>query len=160
MLPGRKVKSLTLIELLVTMGIIVLMLSISIPLYIQNARKQDMRAEAELVASFVKRAKNFAQSPENRDATGYRVVVRPGGNGEKTFLDIKRLRGVEEDSLSGEALAISRSSVSLSSGLDFYVFSGEYKGAGAEIRLVSKTQPSKTAEVVITKPGSINVQVP
>ncbi len=68
-----KAKSLTLIELLIAVSITVLMLGASIPLFTKNARRQNLKNEAQAVAAFYSRARNYAFHPERVDVESYRV---------------------------------------------------------------------------------------
>lgn len=68
-----KLKSLTLIEVLVAVSISVLLLGVSIPMFSKNAKSQNLVNEAEAISAFYSRARNLAFHPERKSVDGYQV---------------------------------------------------------------------------------------
>lgn len=71
---GKKLKSLTLIEVMVAVSISVILLGVSIPIFSRNAKNQELTNEAEAISAFYSRARNYAFHPERVDVASYKVV--------------------------------------------------------------------------------------
>ena len=70
---NRKIKSLTLIEIMVVLGISMLLIGVSIPLFGRQGAKESLHKEAEAIASFYSRAQNYSFHPEREDVDYYSV---------------------------------------------------------------------------------------
>lgn len=68
-----KLKSLTLIEVLVAVSISVLLMGISIPMFSKNSKSQNLANEADAISAFYGRARNLAFHPDRKDVDGYGV---------------------------------------------------------------------------------------
>ena len=70
---NNKIKALTLIEIMIAMGIVVLLIGVSIPLFGRQGAKESLHKEAEAIASFYSRAQNYSFHPEREDVDHYSV---------------------------------------------------------------------------------------
>ena len=64
---------MTLIELLTALGITVLLLAISLPIFIKQAKVGNIEASARVAEGFINRARNFAFNPNREFPASYRV---------------------------------------------------------------------------------------
>jgi hypothetical protein len=83
----RYKKSFTLIELVVTVSVVLFLLISSFPLIWNTSEKESYNCELDKVKSFIERAKILSQSPDSKEAIGYRVIPDPSGK----FLTLMRI---------------------------------------------------------------------
>lgn len=73
MWPYRRLKCMTLVELLTALGITMLLLMISIPIFTKQAKVGNVEASARVAEGFINRARNFAFNPNREFPVSYRV---------------------------------------------------------------------------------------
>jgi Tfp pilus assembly protein FimT len=154
----KKLCALTLIELMITVGILAIFSAVSIPLVVNNKKTQAIRSESTLVQGFISKAKSLAQNPESADAIGYAVV-----EDSPSQLHIDRLEENQSIALD-EKLRISQSSiVNNFAPIKFKTFSGElFSDSGTNppnisIVLQSLSDSSNQKTITIKYPGAVNV---
>jgi len=77
---NRRVKCLTLVELLTALSITVLLLAVSIPIFTRQAKANNVDASARVVEGAINRARNFAFNPNKEFPVKYSVYLQNGLN--------------------------------------------------------------------------------
>lgn len=158
---SKRSKGFTLIELLVAIGVILLILAASIPLFLGRAKDQSVITEGRIVASYIDQARNLAMNPESEDADGYRVNFVDSSGVRIVRLKKNATTGnYQEEPVSlGNNLKLTNSKITSSlSSIDFQVGSGEPVSSGdAQVVVVLNKDQSKVATITVTKSGTVNV---
>lgn len=148
-----KLRSLTLVELLITVSIFAVLTVVSIPLITQNRSLQAAQNDAALVREYVLKAKNLAQNPENEAATAYQVrSLTP------SQLEIDRIVN-EQVQTFNDTLLLGRSSVNEFEPIIFNVPSGEVdesKLSNPTIIYVNSLDGKNTKRILVQYPGVVN----
>lgn len=154
-------KSLTLVELLVAIGVAVILIAAGAPLFKQTAARQEaLVGDANLVISILEEARNLAVHPESKDAASYSVVLpTPNQSGGRDVLRIIR-DGDPSQIISEVTLPNSKIQASPLPVVKFALFSGEYVGLPETLTLYLKVDPSKSRAVNVISPGAIYVATP
>lgn len=72
----KRLKCMTLIELLTALGITMLLLMISIPIFTKQAKAGNVEASARVAEGFINRGRNFAFNPNREFPASYRVQLQ------------------------------------------------------------------------------------
>lgn len=152
-----KLKSLTLIEVLVAVSIAVMLLGVSIPMFSKNAKSQNLANEAETVSAFYSRARNLAFHPERKEIDGYQV----GGidcNGNKC--DQLAIEAISEnvDPVEIDNLLMPNVTIEIPSDIIFDVGNGKTNLATTQtVKVYFKGNASKYILIKINSAGNIDV---
>ena len=152
-----KLKSLTLIEVLVAVSISVLLLGVSIPMFSKNAKSQNLVNEAEAISVFYSRARNLAFHPERKDADGYQVK---GENCTGNKCDQLAIYAISENNAPDEVDRLPMPNVTIEIPLDITFSVGEGKTNLATIQTVKiyfKGNLGKYILIKINSAGNIDV---
>lgn len=82
MLRFKRLKAMSLIELLIAISISILMMGVSIPIFVHQAKTSNLETSARTVEEFVLRGKNYAQNPDREFPSLYTVVLKNGANNQ------------------------------------------------------------------------------
>lgn len=154
----KKIRALTLLELLVAIGISVLILAVSLPLFKYEKKGALVQNEAEMLASYLETARSLAIHPENENASAYRILNQ---DGTINTVRIDADGNASSDDL-GKKLTLTYSIPTPANftPVNFTSYSGEYSGDDADITLCLKNDASVCKTVKISKPGVINIIQP
>jgi len=150
-----KLKGLTLIELLVAISISLILIIASIPIIVRSTGRDALEDQAQITASFVERARNYALHPESEYASWY--CVRRMGNSQLKIQRWNSEKGKYEDI---------EENLKLPSGFQFNetfttaVFNvprGNYGGATAQIEIEKTGINGGKILVSVESPGVISV---
>lgn len=157
MFQGRKFKCLTLIELIVAVSISVLLLSVSVPLFLKEKEGDRTKNEAQLVAAFIDKARNLGVHPENENAVAYRVKVSGTPANIINIFRLENLNGETTETLLDDKLYLNEFTIENMSPIDFYTFSGEYRGERTIFKVKNDIAGGSFIEIEVRSPGTINV---
>lgn len=164
MFRGKKLNSVTLVELMVAMGITLFIIGASLPLVLRNNKTKVLEDQGKIVGSFIERAKNFAMHPEteNGEQAGAYGVSCAGPH----RLELKWRDKADPPvigSVTGESLALPNEFVVSPCDTDkivfFNLYSGEYVGAAQTFTILRDGTTGPKARVTVQKPGRIDVEV-
>lgn len=79
---NRKLRCMTLIELMTALSITLLLLAISIPIFIKQAKTTNIESSSRVVEEFINRARNFAFNPNQEFPQKYNVTFSAGKDGK------------------------------------------------------------------------------
>lgn len=119
MLQDRKLKSMTLVELMISIGIFLVLVGVSVPMLSKSGREKDFKTSLQRVATVLEEAKNMSLNPENGEAEAYRIL-RTGGN-----FALYRVISAAPTAIADETSRISGYTFCGSSSVDFAVGSGK-----------------------------------
>jgi len=165
-----KVWGVTLIELIVAISISLLLIGVSIPIFVREAGGKPVEKEAQSVASFIDRARNYAFHPEDASANYYGIQVSADG---KKITIVKNISTATPTAsatpsaqpsvvpTSEELILVNSNITQQGKTILFKAFSGEPIGEPADNTLEVKMNkdPSKKAFVTINSTGNINVNI-
>jgi prepilin-type N-terminal cleavage/methylation domain-containing protein len=166
-----KVRGFTLIELIVAISVSLLLIGVSIPIFVREAGGKPVEKEAQSVASFVDRARNYAFHPEDASANYYGIQISQDGKKITIVKNISTATPTASATLSpqpsvvptSEELILVNSNITQQGKIImFKAFSGEPDfGEPADNTLEVKMDkdPSKKAFVTINSTGNINVNI-
>lgn len=147
-----KIRALTLVELIVAIGITVLILAVSLPLFKYDKGEALVQNEAELVLSYLETARSLAIHPENENASAYKVSW-----GTNDIVNTSVVVGSVETIDDDKKLTLNYSRPSVAGNISFASYLGEYSGDAKDIKLCLKNNDSVCKTVWVTKPGVINI---
>lgn len=152
-----KLKGLTLVEVLVAVTISLILLGVSIPLFTKNAKKQDLKNEAEAVAAFYQRARNYAFNPERINVESYRVS---GLECVGRVCDGLGLYAIVAGADPAEVDILPTPNINIEIPADIGFKAGDGKSDGAtsrSIRVYFKDKPGQKIRIEINSIGNIDV---
>lgn len=153
-----KFKSLTLIEVLVAVSVAMLLLGVSIPLFSENARNQDLINEAEAIAGFYSKARNYAFHPERVKVRQYAVE---GDNCTADVCDQLVIKAISEDSADPveiDRISMPAVNIEMPGQIAFEVGSGKTNIAETKIvKIYFKSGDSQEINIEINNSGNIDV---
>lgn len=153
-----KFKSLTLIEVLVAVSVAMLLLGVSIPLFSKNARNQNLINEAEAIAGFYSRARNYAFHPERIKVEQY---VVDGDNCTADVCDQLVIKAIPEDSADPveiDRISMPAVNIEVPGQIAFEVGSGKTNIAGTKtVKIYFKSGDSQEIKIEINNSGNIDV---
>ena len=157
-----KLKSLTLVEVLVAVSISVLLLGVSIPMFSKNTKSQNLANEADTISAFYQRARNFAFHPERVDVDGYKVVGENCIINKCDQLVLYAMSGVAQDEV--DILLMPNVSIEMpwgASGVEDIMFSvgdGKTNYASTKtLKIYFKGNPGNYLLININKAGNVDV---
>jgi len=151
-----KIKSFTLVELLVAISISLLLVS-SAYLFFNNSYYQNpVKSDIALFSTFFSRAKNYASNPENEKAKGY-VLKKVADQKLDIYRRIVTVSGAEQDLPLNQSVTLTNSKISDFDAIFFATPSGISSLAGPQQIIFTSVRNSDfKEEITINKPGVIN----
>lgn len=154
-------RSFTLIELLVAISIAVLLMTAGAFILSKSSGRGQVTADAELLSTFIGRARNYAANPEDARATGY-GVRKVGDTKFEIYKNWKDDDGVGHTNPMNELVSLIKSKMDDSSfDVLFDTPAGSFNVAtpvSGTLSLIKK--PTTKVKVQITKPGYVDVENP
>lgn len=154
-----KLRSLTLIEVLVAVSISVLLLGVSIPMFSKNSKSQNLANEADAISAFYQRARNFAFHPDRVGVDGYEVVGENCVTNKCDQLVIYAVSGAVQDEV--DALLTPNVTIEMPSGagsIMFAVGDGKTNSASTEtLKVYFKGNSGNYLLININKAGNVDV---
>lgn len=157
-----KRKSFTLIELIVAITIALLLMATGAFILNKSSGMGQVTSDAELLSTFIGRARNLAANPDDVNAIGYGVRKFGSGSAQNEFELYKQLvTGTTTTTIPLQDQRIKLTGSQITSPPAFAVLfttpAGTYNGnLTATLSLVKKPATFKT--IIIKKPGYVNVQ--
>ena len=158
----KKIKCLTLVEVLVAVGISLLLIGVSIPLLSREGNRLSLEREAEAIAAYYTKAQNYSFHPERKDVDSYSVV--PGDcNSSRRCKRLAIVANYQGEAVEVDSFNIPRAVIKAFfrevPTVEYQLGSGNITSSDSiNIMAYFENNPSKPASITIYPTGAVDVR--